>query len=93
MPEAPVEGVPAKKWYQDNENRKDIATLLGVVAELVNAYSKSIPPGIAVGVGILLRASLNYFGVAKVATVAILFCLLIGSPASATPLFAPLVVM
>lgn len=48
-------------WYKDVENQKDIATALGVAMELFNAYQPHIPPGVAVGVGILLRAGLNYF--------------------------------
>jgi len=52
-------------WYKDNENQKDIATALGVAMELFNAYQPHIPPGVSVGVGILLRAGLNYFGGSK----------------------------
>lgn len=52
---------PVVPWYKDVENQKDIATALGVAMELFNAYQPHIPPGVAVGVGILLRAGLNYF--------------------------------
>lgn len=56
---------PQVPWWKKNENQKDIATALGVLGELFNAYQPHIPPGVAVGVGILLRAGLNYFGGAK----------------------------
>lgn len=59
-----VPGTPEVKipFYKTNEGRKDIATILGVIGEFVNAFSKSIPPGVSVGVGILIRAGLNLFG-------------------------------
>ena len=64
-PTVPVAVTPTPTpipWYKDNENQKDIATALGVAMELFNAYQPHIPPGAGVGLGILLRAGLNYFG-------------------------------
>ena len=56
---------PPTPWWKDNENQKDIATALGVAMELFNAYLPVMKPGIALGIGILLRAGLNYFGGTK----------------------------
>lgn len=63
---AQVQAVPAPTpWYKKTENQKDLATALGVASEMFNAYQPHIPPGVAVGLGILIRAGLNYFGGTK----------------------------
>ena len=80
-------------FWQTNEGKKDIVMIAGCILDLLNAYSKTIPPGILTGAGIILGRIINIFGnpdaTMKVVAPVLLFLLMLApSPVMAVPLTA-----